>query len=441
MAISIPILLIITILGTAGAVTVGVQTGAFNFLGIGPNDNNVPLINGTIVNYDNKTYGILIVPSNGTVTVPPPVTNDTVPLPPPINNTGDNDTIPNPPPVNNTAPTFEVDSPIKCIVNSDCTMTTENIKDADGQVTAIIWNQESGPTVTFTPSPDKWTATFKPSVGGTYVFSVEVQDDDGATTLKAITVNVPTVTPTPAPTTGTVKILLVGDVDNGDSGKKVFAGVKARNANNTVVLGDLGYDDNLAWFKSTYGTLGNKLNCVIGNHDSPEDGNSAIYTEAKQYCSESYYFKKNNVLFFGINTNGDLAKQQAGVTTLLKNTQFMTGIKSVHLMSHKGCVTPPNSHHPASESSGVVNMCNAIKAAVPAGVTFYGDSAHNHVLSQSADLKYKQSGAGGRSHYSCGTSTAFPWCNNVNYGFLEYTIKPDGTTTHQFVDYNGKVLK
>ena len=62
-------------------------------------------------------------------------------------------------------------------------------------------------------------------------------------------------------------------------------------------------------------------------------------------------------------------------------------------------------------------------------------------MSQSKDGLYKQIGSGGRSHYTCGTNTDFPWCNNVNYGFLQYTIKPDGTTTWQWIDYNGRVLK
>ena len=243
----------------------------------------------------------------------------------------------------------------------------------------------------------------------------------------------------PAPTATPIKVIVTADVEDADAGNRVFNAIKARNANNVIVLGDLGYEETLTWFKNTYGTLGNKLNCVIGNHDANEDADgNTIQAETVKFCGNSWYFKKNSVLFIGFNTNGDLNKQATEGGALLQNSQFMTGIKSVHIMSHKGCAVPPNSHHPVE----VKAFCDAVKAKIPTTVKAYWDSGHNHVMSESADKTYKQSGAGGRSHYSCPTSvTTAWWCNAVNYGFLEYTIQPDGTTTHQWFDYNGRVLR
>ena len=117
----------------------------------------------------------------------------------------------------------------------------------------------------------------------------------------------------------------------------------------------------------------------------------------------------------------------------------MNGIKSVHVLSHKPCAVPPNAHH--AVESDVKTFCNSLIPKIPSGVKVFFDQAHNHVLSSSADGMYKTSGAGGKSHYECGTSTAFPFCNNTKYGFLEYTIQPDGTTTSQFLDASGGIIK
>jgi len=246
--------------------------------------------------------------------------------------------------------------------------------------------------------------------------------------------------PTPIPTpegNKTIKVILTGDIGTNADSTNVFNAIKKQNADNVIVLGDLGYGSDLKWFKSTYGTLGNKLNCVIGNHDSAEDGGSAITAEAKAYCANSYYFKKNHVLFLGFNTNGDLTKQGNEAAELLQNPSFMTGIKSVHIMSHKPCAVAPNAHHPLE----IKGFCDFIKSKVPAGVKAYYDQAHNHVMSASADGTYKTIGAGGKSHYTCGVSAAFPFCDNGHFGYLQYDIKPDGTTTSNFYDYRGEIVK
>ena len=246
--------------------------------------------------------------------------------------------------------------------------------------------------------------------------------------------------PQPQPVeNNTIKVILTGDIENSPAGVSVFNQIKAQNPDNVVVLGDLGYSSSLKWFKSTYGSLGNKINCVIGNHDAAnEDGSAAVEKEARAYCSDSYYFKKNHVLFLGFNTNGDLSTQATAASGLLTNKDFMNGIKSVHIMSHKPCATTPNPHHPVEAKVKV--FCDIIKSKIPIGVKSYYDQAHNHVMSSSADGTYKTIGAGGKSHYTCAVSAAFPFCDNAHFGFLEYIIKADGTMRSQFMDYNGKVI-
>ena len=62
-------------------------------------------------------------------------------------------------------------------------------------------------------------------------------------------------------------------------------------------------------------------------------------------------------------------------------------------------------------------------------------------MSASKDGTYITSGAGGRSHYTCGVNAEFPFCDNVHFGYLEYTIKPDGTSSYKFYDYKGNIVK
>lgn len=347
---------VVSILAFVGVVVAASSAGLLN-----KEDSNTPLINGTILNNDNKTYSVLIVPSDKNVTVPE--------TPPPvINNTNDNDTIPNPipipiPPVNETQP----------------------------------------PVVNETQPP----------------------------------------VPVPEPTATDVRVSIVGDVDDTTAGKAVFANIKSKNSDVVVGLGDLGYDNTLSWYKSTYGTQ--KQVCVPGNHeDDAEDGTASLEKETLEYCSNPFYFIKNHVMFVGINSNGDLVKQSTEVTALLKNTKIMQGVKEVHLLTHKPCATPPNAHHPANEDSlakKVVEFCTVFKNNIPTGIKFVNDAAHNHVLSTSADGMFKTSGGGGHNHYECGVNTVFTFCDNTHYGYLEYIIKADGTTSYHFYDSSGKVLK
>jgi hypothetical protein len=242
--------------------------------------------------------------------------------------------------------------------------------------------------------------------------------------------------PNPNPIPQPLKVIVVGDVADTSSGNKVYQAIKAQNADYVFVLGDLGYSSSLKWFKSTYGTS-DKTYCVAGNHDAPEDGSSSIYQETLAFCGNSYWIKNGTTLFVMLNTNDPNLSQLATKTgNVFSNSTIMNGIKTVHIMSHKPCAVPPNSHHPVE----IKSFCDAIKSKIPANLKVFFDQAHNHVMSESADKIYKQTGAGGKSHYTCGTSTAFPFCNNSSYGYLQYIIT-DGNTTSSFIDYNGVVKR
>lgn len=236
--------------------------------------------------------------------------------------------------------------------------------------------------------------------------------------------------PKPVPETEK-NVIMVGDI-YGDVGKTVAQSIKAKNPELVVVLGDLGYGNDADYLNEVYGDLKGKLACVIGNHD---DG----IAELEQYCGEPYFIKLNNVLFVGLNTESGLTTQRDQTVTLLKDSEFMENITSVHLMSHYPCAAPPGSHHPAE--SNVVSMCNAINAAT--SLQMFYDNGHNHGLAEGklADGTWvHQSGGGGRSSYDCDTNTTFPYCDNIK-GFLEYVIKPNGDTTWTFYNENGVKIR
>ncbi len=342
----------------------------------------------------------------------------------------------------------------------------------DGTITSAVWDQVAGPNSNFTQVD--YDLYFTPQTNGTYIFKLEVQDDQQAlneigvqVTAKFNETKPPVVTPPPPPPKPTctadqvynattnkcdpkpivtpppvvgkeIKITVVGDVESSTSGKLVFEQIKKQNATYDFVLGDLGYGSTLSWFKSSYGTLGDKLFCVLGNHEADnEDGSASIEKEALQFCGNSYWIREGPTLFLMLNTNDNQDTLITAYGKILSNTTIMNGVKNIHVNGHKGCATPPNSHHDAGE---IQKLCDFIKSKVPANVNIFYNSAHNHVYSESVGKIYKQVGTGGKSHYTCGTNADFPYCNNVNYGFLLYTIKADGTTTSQFIDYNGKVV-
>ena len=90
----------------------------------------------------------------------------------------------------NKPPAILVSSPIKGEINQAVTINT-SISDPDGNITSIIWNQEDEfPPVNMNISLDKQSMSFIPKQNVTYVFSIEVVDNTGLTTLKSAQVNV-----------------------------------------------------------------------------------------------------------------------------------------------------------------------------------------------------------------------------------------------------------
>lgn len=228
---------------------------------------------------------------------------------------------------------------------------------------------------------------------------------------KVITPPNPPPNPPPTPTGNTTVVCAVGDL----SGSTVPG--KMKNCDEKVGLGDLGYGSDLSYFKK----LGFDK-CVVGNHDAPEDGSAIIYKEALAYCGDNWNIKiGQSVLIFGFNTNGDLSKQLAAGKNIFSN--LMTNVKTVVLASHKPCYTSPNSHHPVESS--VKTLCDSLAGSVPQGVKIYYVSGHNHQMASTVDGLKFVSGAGGRSHYDCGTDALWNFCDNKNYGYLEMTIDND----------------
>jgi predicted phosphodiesterase len=254
----------------------------------------------------------------------------------------------------------------------------------------------------------------------------------------------------PAPSNETAKIIGVGDVECSGDGIKVLNQIKKENPNLALILGDLCYDSSTSNFLSTWGTLGNQLACMIGNHDAEEDGSAALYQAFLEYCGNDYFIKNANYLIQGLNTNDNTAglqSQSQQFTARLKNATFMEGIDVVIVASHKPiCETPPNSHHPIDEDSKskAVNeaFCEPIKEAVNPTVKLIFLNGHNHIMAsgQQNGISYVESGAGGKSHYECGTNNIFTFCNNTKFGYWMIEIEPDGTIQSGFKDINGGMV-
>lgn len=90
----------------------------------------------------------------------------------------------------NRPPVIIVKSPVDGQINQTVIINA-SISDPDGNITSIIWNQEdeSG-TVVMDISEDKQSMSFLPKQNATYVFSVEGIDNNGATTLESVRVNI-----------------------------------------------------------------------------------------------------------------------------------------------------------------------------------------------------------------------------------------------------------
>ena len=211
-----------------------------------------------------------------------------------------------------------------------------------------------------------------------------------------------------------------------------------------IALGDLCYKKDLTNFTNTFSDFkkANKLACVIGNHESEEDGDSKILKETRQYCGDHWYRKIANdtTLLIGLNTNGDTKLQAKWGQSLVTNSTLMKGIKNVMLIGHKPAHTPPDSHHPAKNSNIV--MFSAIGSNISKSVQVYEIVAHNHFMAKSSDSHWFVSGAGGRSHYNASTNSAWPFLNNKDYGYLQIKINnTDGKVlSSHFYGLNGTLI-
>src|SRR5688572_13531496 len=250
----------------------------------------------------------------------------------------------------------------------------------------------------------------------------------------------PPVIPQPQPVDNiTRKVIAVGDFDCAD----LLDPVKSRNPTLVLGLGDYCYDKTLTPFTSTWGTLGNLLKCVIGNHESKENAESQkVIDETLAYCKDNQYVKHGKSIFFLINTNGNLPTQQAAAIKLLSNQTFMEPFKNVFLISHKPVENLEDSHH--GVEAKVAAFGKAFNDAVPTGLQEFYIAAHDHNMAYGVNAegdKFFISGGGGADRYPCGeVSGIWKMCNDKNYGWVEFTITPDGTVTHNFYNIKGQVV-
>lgn len=227
--------------------------------------------------------------------------------------------------------------------------------------------------------------------------------------------------PNEPPTGNVSKVCLVGDL----VGNKVPDMMKNGGCNLKIGLGDLGYGKDLSYFK------GLKFDkCVVGNHDAKEDGDSnPVVKEALAYCKDHWWLTiaQGTTIIIGLNTNGDPAVQLQTVKELLSQNPVLN---TVIIASHKAGHVPPNSHHPAEAKS----LYASIEALIPSNIKLIEVAGHNHVMSAAHVNNWYQSGAGGKSHYECGTDAVWTFCDNKAVGYLELTVdNKNGDTTAKFI--------
>jgi predicted phosphodiesterase len=219
--------------------------------------------------------------------------------------------------------------------------------------------------------------------------------------------------------------------------------VKSDNPDLFIALGDLCYKPNLTNFTNIYADLikANKLACMVGNHDSEEDGNTELLNQTLELCGDHWYRKIANdtTLLIALNTNGDTESQTKWGQSVVTNGTLMNGIKNVFLLAHKPAHTP-ESHHPARNSTIV--MLSGIESNISKSIQIYEISAHNHIMAESSNGHWFISGAGGRSHYEGETSQEWPYVNTKNYGYLQIRINnTDGNVlSTNFYGLYGRLL-
>lgn len=231
-----------------------------------------------------------------------------------------------------------------------------------------------------------------------------------------------------------------GDIDCANN---LVDQIKSDNPDLFIALGDLCYKPDLTKFTNIYDDLikVNKLACVVGNHDSEEDGNSELLNQTLELCGDHWYRKIANetTLLIALNTNGDTESQTKWGQSVVTNVTLMNGIKNVFLLAHKPAHSP-ESHHPVRNSTIV--MLSGIENNISKSIQIYEISAHNHIMAESSNGHWFISGAGGRSHYEGETSQQWPYVNTKNYGYLQIRINnTDGNVlSTNFYGLDGRLL-
>lgn len=234
----------------------------------------------------------------------------------------------------------------------------------------------------------------------------------------------------------------VGDIE---CSSKLHDRIKDDNPTLFIALGDLCYKRDLTNFTLTYSDFKNadKLACVIGNHDSEENGDLKVLTQALRYCGDHWYRKlaNNSTLIIGLNTNGNITIQSDWGRFLVTNSSFMNGIKNVMLVAHKPAHTPPGSDHDPENLT--VQMFSTIIGNITKNVQVFEIAAHNHLMAESSNGKWFISGAGGRNLYDFTAHPDWSFINNKDHGYLQIKINnTDGKVlSTDFYSLDGRLLK
>lgn len=163
------------------------------------------------------------------------------------------------------------------------------------------------------------------------------------------------------------RVIIAGDL----LGDSIANGIKERKPNLFVAIGDLGYGNNLNLYRSSFSSLGNRVKCLVGNHDTKEESpGKPIVKQGIETCGNTWHLNIANgtSLMVGVNTNGDLDKQLDITKKLLSNNTFMNGVKSIYILTHKPCFTHPNSRHIVGEQPDAIKVkpfCNSLANVLP----------------------------------------------------------------------------
>lgn len=248
----------------------------------------------------------------------------------------------------------------------------------------------------------------------------------------------PPVEPEPEPPADSEKTTIgtMGDIE----GYTVFNAMASKDYDINVANGDLGYKSSLTEFKGKWNSLSGEKACVIGNHDSEEDGSSQITTQAREYCGDVWtkVVANGTTMLLGANTNGNLGSIGVTLANAVQNEAAMEGVNNVVLFTHKPCATFPNSHH--GVEGNVKKFCDTLKSKIPEGVGFVTIAGHNHENAKKQDESAFIAGGGGGGARDCGTGSGWDFCSKSE-GWLELTIDNNsGDIDYKFIKTNGGAM-